>query len=114
VRLSKPIAPADWFAEVEGKRYPLALQRWARFEAGGARYHDPRSVSGKAATPAGEDYAAALREGSVVLMRSTETRGAGGATVVKREGPIGLYRIANVAVDADAVAFDFVERIGMF
>jgi hypothetical protein len=114
LRLARPVGPRDWFAEVEGARYPLALQRWAAFGAGGGRYHDPLSASGPAATPTGADYVEALREGRVVLMRSAEARGAGGAVTVRRAGPIGLYRVANVALDPDGLRFDFVERIGAF
>jgi hypothetical protein len=47
-------------------------------------------------------------------MRSTEKRAAGGVVAHKREGAIGLYRIANVEIGEDGVRFDFVERLGVF
>jgi hypothetical protein len=114
LRWARPPGPNDWFGAIGDDRYPLALQRWAAFGPRGGRYHDPRTAAGKAATPIDADYADALRLGAVVLMRSTETRGAGGVVAHKREGAIGLYRIANVEIGEDGVRFDFVERLGVF
>ncbi|PIP97102.1 MAG: hypothetical protein COW75_08370 [Rhodobacterales bacterium CG18_big_fil_WC_8_21_14_2_50_71_9] len=114
VRLTKQPAPTAWFAEVDGAPLPVALQQWARFGAGSNSYSDPLTLEGRGATPRSPEYFSALRDGVVVLARAHVVKDAKGEDAIKREGWIGLYRVANVEASDAGVSFDFVERLATF
>lgn len=114
VRLTRQPAPLAWFAEVDGEVLPVALQQWSSFTAGANSYNDPLTLEGRGATPRSPEYFSALRDGVVVLARAHLVRDAKGEEAIKREGWIGLYRVANVAASDEGVSFDFVERLATF
>jgi len=114
VRLTKQPAPTAWFAEVDGAPLPVALQHWARFGAGSNSYNDPLTLAGRGATPRSPEYFSALRDGVVALARAHMVKDAKGEDAIKREGWIGLYRVANVEASDEGVTFDFVERLATF